>query len=250
VSDRYDKQGDELACAFGTARCPDRISLARQIAAALRAARLTDASDYEAIQLAEDPRWLVNDLLNLLADSRDYTQRSNTACRSTTRKRSGSTRGPKRLRSGSPRSTSRCDPCRTSPSPRRGTGHDHATATALVPFAGLGVLLVRRFRSRRSRETQAVAFLGLDRAHPQCLRPTREFQELADRRTGGAIVKRPAPWQARRIATAKALRELPVCATPNCGKRGMGFVLVQDAMGAGDAWLCPGCAQRAQRERT
>src|SRR3954466_2965542 len=38
VPDRFDKQGDDLACAFQTVRCPDRRTLARQIAAALRAA--------------------------------------------------------------------------------------------------------------------------------------------------------------------------------------------------------------------
>jgi hypothetical protein len=38
VTDRFDKQGDDLASAFQTVRCPDRRTLARQIAAALRAA--------------------------------------------------------------------------------------------------------------------------------------------------------------------------------------------------------------------
>jgi hypothetical protein len=57
-------------------------------------------------------------------------------------------------------------------------------------------------------------------------------------------VKRPAPWQARRIATAKALRALPKCEW--CGiKRGMGF-------SREGSWLCVKCAadaQRAQREK-
>jgi hypothetical protein len=61
-------------------------------------------------------------------------------------------------------------------------------------------------------------------------------------------MKRPAPWQARRIATAKALRALPKCEW--CGiKRGMGF-------SREGSWLCVKCAaltlkeQRAQRGRT
>jgi hypothetical protein len=57
-------------------------------------------------------------------------------------------------------------------------------------------------------------------------------------------VKRPAPWQARRIATAKALRELPLCEL--CGiKSGRGWH--RDGL-----WLCVQCAadaQRAQREK-
>lgn len=56
-------------------------------------------------------------------------------------------------------------------------------------------------------------------------------------------MKRRAPWQARRIATAKALRELPVCAYAECKKRGMGYVTVTIQTGYGivpeHLWLCP-----------
>jgi hypothetical protein len=67
-------------------------------------------------------------------------------------------------------------------------------------------------------------------------------------------MKRPAPWQTRRIATAKALRELPKCEYPGCGKRGMGYararVRVGTEWGWAMLWLCAAEAQRAQRERT
>lgn len=47
-------------------------------------------------------------------------------------------------------------------------------------------------------------------------------------------MKRPAPWQARRIATAKALRALPKC--DRCGaKPGYGMTPEEE-------WLCTSCA--------
>lgn len=55
-------------------------------------------------------------------------------------------------------------------------------------------------------------------------------------------MKRPAPWQARRIATAKALRELPKCAAEGCDRRSVGAVFFGP-----DANLCPMHQQEAKR---
>jgi hypothetical protein len=64
-------------------------------------------------------------------------------------------------------------------------------------------------------------------------------------------MKRPAPWQARRIATQKALRALPKCEyTEGCEGRAMGILAKQDPFRLLAA--CPRCAadaQRAQREK-
>lgn len=70
-------------------------------------------------------------------------------------------------------------------------------------------------------------------------------------------MKRPAPWVARRIATAKALRALPKCETEGCDGRGMGLLAVAVPVGGNEvtsrpAWLCVKCAseaRRAQREK-
>jgi hypothetical protein len=48
-------------------------------------------------------------------------------------------------------------------------------------------------------------------------------------------MKRRAPWQARRIATQKALRNLPRCSTPDCWGTATGSAW-GDASG-----LCPMC---------
>lgn len=62
-------------------------------------------------------------------------------------------------------------------------------------------------------------------------------------------MKRPAPWQARRIATAKALRALPKCEyTEGCEGRAMGYL---PDNGPPEKWkrACVACAQRVHVER-
>lgn len=51
-------------------------------------------------------------------------------------------------------------------------------------------------------------------------------------------MKRRAPWQARRIATAKALRELPKCETEGCEGRQLGGVWGDESR------LCSRCASK------
>lgn len=64
-------------------------------------------------------------------------------------------------------------------------------------------------------------------------------------------MKRPAPWQARRIATAKALKSLPRCEyTEGCEGKAMGILAKLDPFRI--LLACPRCAadaQRAQREK-
>lgn len=66
-------------------------------------------------------------------------------------------------------------------------------------------------------------------------------------------MKRPAAWHLARQRTAKAMREYPRCATPDCEGRAVGIFW--------GSVYCPQCqgekraekmreAQRAQRERT
>jgi hypothetical protein len=66
-------------------------------------------------------------------------------------------------------------------------------------------------------------------------------------------MKRPAPWQARRIETQKALRALPKCAVERCKNRGMGFFFVEawngKRMELMSLWYCPTHAADAQRAR-
>jgi hypothetical protein len=62
-------------------------------------------------------------------------------------------------------------------------------------------------------------------------------------------MKRPAPWQARRIATAKALRARAPCDyTPGCTGKAMGVIV--RPLGNGDVdWVlaCVKCAAEAKQ---
>src|SRR3954468_19706917 len=62
------------------------------------------------------------------------------------------------------------------------------------------------------------------------------------RHAGVPMRKRP-PWLSRRIATQKALRELPKCAMEGCKNRGMGFFFVEawngKRMELMSLWYCP-----------
>jgi hypothetical protein len=59
-------------------------------------------------------------------------------------------------------------------------------------------------------------------------------------------MKRPAPWQARRIATQKARKALPRCEyTEGCEGRAMGILAKQDPFRL--LLACVKCAAEAQR---
>jgi hypothetical protein len=53
-------------------------------------------------------------------------------------------------------------------------------------------------------------------------------------------MKRLAPWQQKTQRTAKALRELPRCATPECNGTALGVLMGSD--------LCPRCQQKVRNQ--